>query len=875
MYLIFTNSSKEMEYTSWDQGQWAAPEVIRPVAGDYYYKDIAADSAGNIHVVFDEMQESPFSRAIQYMSFNGTEWSEPEKVSFGEDGFDKIPTLSISEAGAPQVVWYMGMTYTEDSRLLYRQRLDQGWSGAVQLNTPSSNPEYAGINSVSAAISTGNVLHLVWQAVYNGCSEVYYAAASISASDLVNPGAIAVPATDPDGNYSVTWGPSPTEGVAYVLEEATDSAFTEGLRTAYTGTEPGADISGREIGTTYYYRVKAVKPGFADSGWTLGANGCEVSLGPGGSSCVVSGRVTVNNLPAGWTYGESTICFSDGVHPDVGVQTDADGNYSAALFPSTYEVRLGSNWWNYNGGEYIGISYSAHSNFSVSSDAVLDIVVPTVLLSGVVYDSNGSPVPDTRVECYYDGGSSYWTTSADGSFKLLLLPGTHTLTVRPPAALYPPFYLQDVSFLDNTVRNIILGVLPLSPVPDTGQTQCYDAAGNVIPCPQPGEAFYGQDGNYTINPPSYTKLDASGNDLPESAESWAMVRDNVTGLVWEVKQNKDEIQDYTNPHDADNTYTWYDSNPATNGGYAGTPGDGTDTEDFIAALNAENFGGYSDWRLPTPRELSSIENYGRYNPTINRDFFPDTQPSDYWSSTTFVANFVPNFTEVAWFVAFKYSGSSDMLKSDSFFVRAVRGGQTSNHFVDNGDGTVTDTATGLMWQQTTAPGTYTWQEALSYCEGLSLAGHTDWRLPTINELGSIVDLAEFIPSINRDFFPDTQPSYYWSSTTNTDPYNTVCASSMDFCYGHEYNWRGKSNSDFVRAVRSVKSGWLDDPVIGDLNGNGEVNLTDAILALQVVVGANPSAIRSDYAASGADVDGDGKIGLAEAIYALQKTAGLR
>ncbi len=147
------------------------------------------------------------------------------------------------------------------------------------------------------------------------------------------------------------------------------------------------------------------------------------------------------------------------------------------------------------------------------------------------------------------------------------------------------------------------------PVPDTGQTKCYDVAGNVITCPSPGQALYGQDANYCINPPSFTKLDGSGNGLPDSATSWAMLKDNVTGLIWEMKTNKDGIKNYNDPHDADNTYTWYDSNPATNGGYAGTPGDGTDTEDFIKALNNANFGGYSDWRLPTINELANIVDY--------------------------------------------------------------------------------------------------------------------------------------------------------------------------------------------------------------------------------------------------------------------------
>ena len=191
------------------------------------------------------------------------------------------------------------------------------------------------------------------------------------------------------------------------------------------------------------------------------------------------------------------------------------------------------------------------------------------------------------------------------------------------------------------------------PVPDTGQTQSYTDT-------------FGEDSDYTINPPSYTKLDAQGNDLADSAASWVMVRDNVTGLIWEVKTDDDSI------HDKDNTYTWYDSNPETNGGDAGTPGDGTDTEDFINALNSENFGGYSDWRLPTVKELSSIVNSGEYEhePAINTDYFPDTMSSSYWSSTTNAA-----YTGNAWHVYFFYSYVLSSSKSDSYYVRAVRGGQ--------------------------------------------------------------------------------------------------------------------------------------------------------------------------------------------------------
>ena len=203
------------------------------------------------------------------------------------------------------------------------------------------------------------------------------------------------------------------------------------------------------------------------------------------------------------------------------------------------------------------------------------------------------------------------------------------------------------------------------PVPDTGQTKCYNTAGSVITCPSPGQALFGQDANYTINPMSYTKLDGSGNVLSDSATSWVMVKDNVTGLIWENKTDDGTI------HDKDNRYTWYDSNPATTGGYAGTPGNGTDTEDFINALNSAHFGGYSDWRLPTINELDSIVNNDIYNPAINTTYFPNTVSSDYWSSTTYAPN-----TFVAWGVYFGYGNDSPSAKDDSYYVRAVRGGQS-------------------------------------------------------------------------------------------------------------------------------------------------------------------------------------------------------
>ncbi len=204
------------------------------------------------------------------------------------------------------------------------------------------------------------------------------------------------------------------------------------------------------------------------------------------------------------------------------------------------------------------------------------------------------------------------------------------------------------------------------PVPDTGQEACYDAQGNVIVCPEEGQDFAGQDAGYSINPMSFTKLDAQGNALSDNATEWVMVRDNVTGLIWEVKTDDGGI------HDRDNQYTWYDPDPKTNGGDAGTAGDGTDTHDFIQALNQANFGGHADWRMPTLKELTGIIDYGTFNPAIDTQYFLNTQSSRYWSSTTYA-----NDEDDAWSVLF-YCGDAYSYfggKSDSYYVRAVRSGQ--------------------------------------------------------------------------------------------------------------------------------------------------------------------------------------------------------
>ena len=131
-------------------------------------------------------------------------------------------------------------------------------------------------------------------------------------------------------------------------------------------------------------------------------------------------------------------------------------------------------------------------------------------------------------------------------------------------------------------------------------------------------------------------------------------------------------------------------------------------------------------------------------------------------------------------------------------------------YTDNGDGTITDNNTGLMWKRCSEPDTqtsgctgthsvYTWQDAINQCEGLTYAGYTDWRLPNIKELFSISRLEPgTAPYIDHTAFPGTLSSSYWSATT----YPEGTASALYVYFGGGFmNTHGKTDNDYVRCVR--------------------------------------------------------------------------
>lgn len=119
-------------------------------------------------------------------------------------------------------------------------------------------------------------------------------------------------------------------------------------------------------------------------------------------------------------------------------------------------------------------------------------------------------------------------------------------------------------------------------------------------------------------------------------------------------------------------------------------------------------------------------------------------------------------------------------------------------YQDNGDGTMTDNVTGLIWQQATSEGTMTQAQGSDYCTALDLAGHHDWRLPSRIELLSLVNVNRYYPSINTDYFPATQAYWYWTSSS---PYAGASGFGVvHFISGRCLNFEWES-TNYVRCVR--------------------------------------------------------------------------
>ncbi|MBF0349485.1 MAG: DUF1566 domain-containing protein [SAR324 cluster bacterium] len=211
--------------------------------------------------------------------------------------------------------------------------------------------------------------------------------------------------------------------------------------------------------------------------------------------------------------------------------------------------------------------------------------------------------------------------------------------------------------------------------------------------------------------------------------------------------------------------------------------------DAVSYCDSLSASGQTDWRLPTPEELLTLVDYGKYNPATS---FPNMKSSFYWSSSS------PAYDSGrAWTVYFSYGNLNSSSKSVTYYVRCVRGGGESVlrrfDYLERGQ-TVVDRQTGLEWQKADG-GEKTWNAAVSYCEGLRLGGYEDWRLPAVKELEFLLDRKRFKPATS---FPNMKSSNYWSSTSSAG--HSSYAWDVSFLDGSVVSVN-KYDTSYVRCVR--------------------------------------------------------------------------
>lgn len=304
------------------------------------------------------------------------------------------------------------------------------------------------------------------------------------------------------------------------------------------------------------------------------------------------------------------------------------------------------------------------------------------------------------------------------------------------------------------------------PIVDTGVTDFYNSS-STIAAPDKGEVFYGQDAQYRTNTPSY--IDNKDGTIT----------DNVTGLMWQKDM-----------------------------------GEKLSFDEALKRVGRSETGGHTDWRIPSVKELYSLINFtGRVEGQKAIRFFIDTtyfdQPlgdtrsgerqidAQTWTSTEYVGKTMRNDDTVLGvnFVDGRIKGYPKYhprtRQPNKMYFRFVRGNSAygNNRFVDNGNGTISDNATGLMWQQSDSKDGMIWQDALTYAENLDLGGHDDWRLPNAKELQSIVDYTRslqttgsaaidpiFVTTEVKDPEGKKQFPNFWTGTTHLEgrnPYSSA------------------------------------------------------------------------------------------------------
>ena len=215
----------------------------------------------------------------------------------------------------------------------------------------------------------------------------------------------------------------------------------------------------------------------------------------------------------------------------------------------------------------------------------------------------------------------------------------------------------------------------------------------------------------------YTLFDENGQELSPlkcQLSEIAVILDTQTELYWEAKSFDTKSDRFF-----ERQMTWDEF-----------------SNDYISYLNEISYGGYNDWRVPTKHELRSLISYRQINPAFSQADFRSLTTGDYWCGPTYGRR-----ADCGWVINFNIGSTTAKNKTLPSYGVAVRGKKmppARERFVDNGDGTITDTYLKLMWQKDQDE-RKSYNQILEMLPNYELAGHRDWRLPTMHELSSIFD----------------------------------------------------------------------------------------------------------------------------------------
>ena len=222
--------------------------------------------------------------------------------------------------------------------------------------------------------------------------------------------------------------------------------------------------------------------------------------------------------------------------------------------------------------------------------------------------------------------------------------------------------------------------------------------------------------------------------------------------------------------------------------------------EYIKTLNEKNYGGFNDWRVPSKIEMRSLVNHDKINPAYNTEVFQSLLADNYWCGVSYGMR-----EDCGWVINLNIGAETTQNKTLKSYAVAVRGEKFVPQFVDNGDGTITDTRTNLMWQKA-QPERKSYNDVQEMLKDFELAGYKDWRLPTMNELGTIFDESYE----NKNWYCDKffecdklQPPILQHITANifADTYVWV----MNFNFGYEGYYGEKFVPLCYRLVRDVKT----------------------------------------------------------------------